>query len=129
MAQKAMPEVIKTKGVIIFTDSMSGVSAKVNGHIVVYAATKAALAHIIKIMALNLADKGVRVNGIAPGVTDTDILAGVAPEILDHAKATIPLQKIGKPEDIANAALFLASDDSAFITGQIISVCGGQSIG
>jgi len=129
MIQKALPTLAEAKGNIIFTSSLAGVSAKTAGASVPYGAGKAATAHMVKILALNCAKDGVRVNAVSPGVTMTDILTGVPESIMEFLKSGIPLHMIGEPEDIANAALFLASDKAKFITGQTLCIDGGASIG
>lgn len=97
----------------------------------VYNVTKAAVWTFIRSAAMDLARHGIRVNGVAPGVVDTPIAALVvhneqlAPEYLK----TIPLGRFGQPEDIANAAVFLASDDASYITGQTLVIDGGQTLG
>lgn len=129
MAQKALPELINTKGNIIFTASLAGTSAMTGKDGIPYGSSKAAVLHMMKMMALNVADKGVRVNAVSPGMTQTDILSTCTPEMLEQLTEVIPLKCISRPQDIANAALFLASDDASQITGQYISICGGASIG
>jgi NAD(P)-dependent dehydrogenase (short-subunit alcohol dehydrogenase family) len=97
----------------------------------VYNVTKAAVWTFIRSAAMDLARHGIRVNGVAPGIVDTPIAALVvhneqlAPEYLK----TIPLGRFGQPEDIAKAALFLASDDASYITGQTLVIDGGQTLG
>ncbi len=127
-AQKALPELTKTKGNIIFTSSLAGISAKNAGGGVCYGASKAAMDHMVQILALGAGKDGVRVNAVAPGVTMTDILAACTEETLAYLKKNIPLGILGEPSDIANAALFLADDTARFITGQTLSIDGGASI-
>ena len=93
-----------------------------------YSATKAALIGLTKTWAKEFALKGaqVRVNAIAPGFIMTDMVKTIPQDVIDKMAAAIPLGKMGQPEDIANAALFLVSDDSRYITGQVISVNGGM---
>lgn len=129
ICQKAVPELAKTKGSILFTSSLAGVSAKTAGSAVPYGAGKAGVSHMVKILALTCAKQGVRVNAVAPGVTMTDILTGVPEQTINYLKSGIPLNMIGEPKDIANAALFLASDQARFITGQTLCIDGGASIG
>ena len=81
-----------------------------------------------KLIALSTAARGVRVNCVSPGVTKTDILNNASEETLARLSGSIPMSRLGDPEDIANAVLFLASDDAKYITGQTISICGGRSI-
>ena len=129
IVRSAVPTLKKTKGSIVFTGSLAGISAmQANGGIA-YAVSKAGIAHLTRLMALALASSGVRVNSVAPGLTMTDILTGVPQETLDNLANSIPLHCIGQPEDIADAAYFLASDAAKFITGQTLCVDGGASIG
>ena len=95
-----------------------------------YAAAKAALITFTKSAARLLAPHGVRVNAIAPGFVRTEMIAGVlARDGEANIAREIPLGRIGEPADVAGAALYLASDESAFVTGQVLSVNGGQWMG
>jgi NAD(P)-dependent dehydrogenase (short-subunit alcohol dehydrogenase family) len=111
MTQKAMLEIIKAKGNVIYTDSLAGTSAVGASSGFAYGSCKAALIHLTKMIALRFAGEGIRVNAVSPGLTQTDILASCAPEILEQLKQGIPLNKIGKPIDNANAAAPALSDD------------------
>ncbi len=91
----------------------------------VYAATKAALRSFARTWAAELAERGIRVNVLSPGPTDTAMIAGTPPEVREQIAALIPLKRLGQPADIAKVALFLASDDSSFVTGIDLSVDGG----
>lgn len=95
-----------------------------------YAATKAGVLGLTKTWAKEFALKGgnVRVNAIAPGYTMTDILKTVPQDLLDKFAAQTMLGRLGEPEEIANAALFLASDESSYITGHTLSVNGGMRL-
>ena len=95
-----------------------------------YAATKAGLIGLTKTWAKEFSMKGgnVRVNAIAPGYTMTDILKTVPQEMLDKFAAMTMLGRLGQPHEIASAALFLASDDSGYITGQVLQVDGGMRL-
>lgn len=117
-----------TKGSVVLTSSTAGMSAVEGKNGYAYAASKAAVLHMTKIMALDFADAGIRVNSVAPGLTSTDILKNVPKETVEALASTIPLKKICEPYDIANAALFFASDLARLITGQIITVDGGNTI-
>jgi 3-oxoacyl-[acyl-carrier protein] reductase len=90
-----------------------------------YAATKGGVIAMTQTWAIEMGPKGVRVNAIAPGFTMTPMLETVPQKVLDDISSKTPLRRLGTPEDIANAYLFLASDDSSFITGQVIEVSGG----
>lgn len=95
-----------------------------------YAATKAGIIGLTKSWAKEFSMKGgnVRVNAIAPGYTMTDILNTVPQELLDKFAAMTMLGRLGQPEEIAKAALFLASDDASYITGHVLSVNGGMRL-
>lgn len=90
-----------------------------------YAATKGGVIAMTQTWAIEMGPKGVRVNAIAPGFTMTPMLETVPQKVLDDISSKTPLRRLGTPEDIANAYLFLASDESSFITGQVIEVSGG----
>lgn len=95
-----------------------------------YSATKAGIIGLTKSWAKEFARKGaaVRVNCIAPGYTMTDMLKTVPQELLDKFAATTMLGRLGQPEEIASAALFLVSDDASYVTGQVLSVNGGMRL-
>jgi NAD(P)-dependent dehydrogenase (short-subunit alcohol dehydrogenase family) len=93
----------------------------------VYAATKAALRSFARTWAAELAERGIRVNILSPGPIDTAMIAGIPPEVREQIPALIPLRRLGRPADIAKAALFLASDDSSFVTGIDLPVDGGAA--
>lgn len=109
-------------GVIVNMSSIAGISA--NGT-VSYAASKHAVLGITRATARELGRFGIRVNAICPGVIDTPMTAGVPDAALKPLKQATPLGRVGTPLDIAQTALFLASDESSFITGQWISPNGG----
>lgn len=90
-----------------------------------YAATKWGVIGITKTWAKELGKKGIRVNAVAPGFTMTPMVAKMPEKVIDMMKGKSPLGKLATPEDIANAYLFLASDEAAFITGTVLSVDGG----
>ncbi len=90
-----------------------------------YSATKAALIGLTKAMAKELAPSNIRVNCIAPGVIDTDMNACYDAAAMDALREKTPLSRLGTPEDIAEAAVFLASDKASFITGEVLAVNGG----
>jgi acetoacetyl-CoA reductase len=91
-----------------------------------YAAAKAGMIGFTKTIALELASRGVTANCIAPGFILTDMTMAMRPELLDCERTNIPVNRLGKPEDIAHAAAFLASENASFITGQVIAINGGQ---
>ena len=93
-----------------------------------YSAAKAGIIGFTKALAQETAKKGITVNAICPGYIDTEMVMAVPPKVLESIIATIPVGRLGKAEEIAKAALFLASEDSAFITGATLTVNGAQYI-
>jgi len=91
-----------------------------------YVASKSGLIGMTKTWAKELGPKGVRVNAVAPGFSETEMIQSVPQEILEKLKAQIPLKRFATPRDIANAYLFLASDDSSYINSAVINVDGGH---
>ena len=94
-----------------------------------YSASKGGVISLAKTLALELGRAGVRVNAIAPGFIETPMTGAVPAKIRERAIATTPLGRTGRPQEVARVALFLASDDASFITGQTINVDGGRSVG
>ena len=94
-----------------------------------YAASKGAIDSLTRALAKELAPRKVRVNAVAPGMIETDMSAAVRSLAADKLKDIIPLKRIGSPEEIAAVVAFLASDDAAYVTGQILRVDGGLSLG
>jgi 3-oxoacyl-[acyl-carrier protein] reductase len=94
-----------------------------------YAASKGAINAFTRALAVELASRGVTVNAIAPGFIETDMSAAVRNKAGDVIKKIIPMRRLGQPEDIARVAVFLASEDSSYITGQVLTVDGGLSLG
>ncbi len=90
-----------------------------------YVATKAGVIGMTKTWARELGKKGIRVNAVAPGFIATDIIKAIPEKVLEIVKAKTPLGRMGRPQDIANAYLFLASEEAAFVTGTVLSVDGG----
>ena len=93
-----------------------------------YSAAKAGVIGFTKALALENARKGVTVNCICPGYIDTDMVAGVSEKVLEGIVATIPMSRLGRAEEIAALAVYLASDASAFMTGAVLTINGGQYI-
>lgn len=91
-----------------------------------YSASKAAIIGFTKALALESAAKGITVNAIAPGYVDTEMVRAVPPDVLDKIVAKIPVKRLGKPEDIARAVIFLASEKAGFMTGSTLTLNGGQ---
>lgn len=91
-----------------------------------YAAAKAGVIGFSKSVAKELASRGITVNVVAPGFIGTDMTADLPETVKEKALADIPLGKMGEPEDVANAVLFLASDQASYITGQVVNVDGGM---
>jgi NAD(P)-dependent dehydrogenase (short-subunit alcohol dehydrogenase family) len=115
------------RGAIVLTSSGSGFAATPND--VGYVASKHGVIGLTKALAIEWAPFGIRVNSIAPGLTDSLMVREIRekkPDMVAAREARIPIGRIGQPEDLAKAILFLASDDAAYVTGHIMSVDGGQ---
>lgn len=125
LAQLPAPEMEKAGGgAILAITSMSAENK--NKRMAAYASSKAATSHLVRNIAFDLGDKGIRVNGIAPGATRTAALESVlSPEIEARMLSHTPIHRLGEPQDMANAALFLCSPAAAWISGQILTVSGG----
>ncbi len=91
-----------------------------------YSASKAGVIGFTKSVAKELAPRGVTVNAVAPGFIETDMTAVLSDKVKEALMKQIPMGHIGKPEDVAAAIIFLASDDASYITGQVIHVNGGM---
>jgi 3-oxoacyl-[acyl-carrier protein] reductase len=91
-----------------------------------YAASKAGLIGMAKALAREVASRGITVNVVAPGFIDTDMTRAISPEAASALKAQIPLGRLGTPQDVAWTVCFLASDEAAYITGQVVAVNGGM---
>ncbi len=94
-----------------------------------YAASKGAIVSLTRTLALELAKFGITVNAIAPALVDTPLFRTLKPEIQDRLLKTVPVGRMGVPADIANAAAFFAGDETEYVTGQLLYVCGGRSVG
>ena len=110
------------KGVILSTSSMVSISGQPAG--VAYPTSKFAVNGFTISLARELGPKGIRVNAVAPGITETDMMRNVPKSVIEPMIARIPLRRLGQPEDIANAFVFLASEEASYITGVILSVDG-----
>ena len=110
-------------GKIINMSSVSGILG--NAGQANYSASKAGVIGLTKTAAREVASRGITVNAVAPGFIETDMTAALPEAIMEAAKANIPLKRAGKPEDIANVCTYLASEESNYVTGQVIAVNGG----
>jgi len=117
---------MKPGGKIIFISSQ--LAFRGTSHGADYASSKAGMLGLMRSLALELANKKINVNAVAPGTIDTDIIAGYSEELRKKRIQEIPLNRIGTPDDIANTCLFLASHLSDYITGETINVNGGLYI-
>ncbi|WP_102275340.1 beta-ketoacyl-ACP reductase [Cytobacillus massiliigabonensis] len=123
--QAVLPIMLEAgKGKIINTSSIAGVGG--NFGQTNYSAAKAGVIGLTKTWAKELGRKGINVNAVAPGFIETDMISTIPDHILMQIKLITPSVRLGKPEDIANAYLFLASDESDFINGHVLSVDGGM---
>ncbi|HBE87828.1 MAG TPA: 3-oxoacyl-ACP reductase [Elusimicrobia bacterium] len=116
----------RKSGTIVNTSSVVGVYGNMGQSN--YAASKFGIIGLTKTWAKEMGRDGIRVNAVAPGYTMTEMLETVPEKILTAISEKTPLKRLGKPEDIANAYYFLANEESAFVTGQVISVDGGLVI-
>jgi len=121
---KAVEPVMEKQGsgVILNTSSMVSISGQPSG--VAYPTSKFAVNGFTLSLARELGPKGIRVNAVAPGITETDMMKAVPREVIEPMIARIPLRRLGQPEDIANAFVFLASEKASYISGVVLSVDG-----
>ena len=113
-------------GSIINMSSVVGVSG--NAGQCNYSASKAGMIGLTKSIAKEMGSRGIRANAIAPGFIDTDMTAKLSDDMREQWVKSIPLRRGGTPEDVANVALFLASELSNYVTGQVVNCCGGMNI-
>ena len=126
--QAVVPHMIRQRsGVILNATSIVGLDG--NFGQTNYVATKAGVIGMTKVWARELGRSGIRVNAVAPGFTATEMVAAMPENILDGMRGRTPLGRLGEPRDIANAYLFLASDEAGFITGEVLRVDGGIVVG
>lgn len=131
LTQLALPSIIERKGNIVNVSSVTGIRSFPN--VLGYCVSKAGVDQLTHCAALELGAKGVRVNAVDPGVVQTNLhrTSGMGEEaygkFLEHSKTTHPIGRIGKPEDVAELILFLASDRAGWITGASYSIDGGRA--
>jgi 3-oxoacyl-[acyl-carrier protein] reductase len=124
-AQAALKPMLKQRfGRIVNITSVVGQAG--NAGQANYAASKAGLIGLTKALALEVASRNITVNAVAPGLIDTDMTRAVAAGAQDEWAARIPLKRLGTPDDVAGAVVFLASDEAAYITGHVLAVNGGM---
>lgn len=119
---RAVVEYMQPGSCILNTSSMVSRDGQPSG--VAYPTSKFAVNGMTLSLARELGPKGIRVNAVAPGITNTDMMQAVPKQVIEPLIATIPLRRIGEPEDIANAFAFLASDKASYITGVVLHVDG-----
>jgi 3-oxoacyl-[acyl-carrier protein] reductase/7-alpha-hydroxysteroid dehydrogenase len=121
---KAAADIMQKQGsgVILNTSSMVSIYGQPSG--IAYPTSKFAVNGFTLSLARELGPKGIRVNAVAPGITDTDMMKAVPQSVIEPMIARIPLRRLGKPEDIANAFVFLASEEASYISGVVLNVDG-----
>jgi 3-oxoacyl-[acyl-carrier protein] reductase len=124
----AVPKMIEKGGGAVV--NVSSLAAKAGSAITGchYVISKAGVVGLTKILAREVAEYGIRVNAVAPGRIDTPMIWDVAPEVNEKYKQTIPLKRLGTPEEVADAIVFLLSESSSYITGQVIDINGGMGM-
>lgn len=118
----------KKRGSLIFTASVGAL--KPSSMLGVYGMSKLTLIGLVRNLALEYGPQGIRANAICPGVVKTDFARALwdSPEAEERARTQVPLRRFGEPEDFAGVAVFLASDESSFMTGQALTLCGGTNM-
>jgi 3-oxoacyl-[acyl-carrier protein] reductase len=118
--------VAQRSGVILNASSVVGIYG--NFGQTNYAAAKFGVIGFTKTWSRELGPKGVRVNAVAPGFVETPILGTIPDKVLQHMREQVPLQRLGRPEEIANVYAFLASDEASYINGAVVEVSGGMTV-
>jgi NAD(P)-dependent dehydrogenase (short-subunit alcohol dehydrogenase family) len=127
-SRAVIPHMIARGGGSIVNTSSSTGAHDVAGNIAAYVTSKGGVTLMTRAMAVDHAKHGIRVNAVAPGPTDTPMLReNLSPEALRNFANTFPMRRLGRPEELAYAVLFLASDEASFVTGAILAVDGGQT--
>ena len=123
--QQVLPFMKEKKGGRII--SISSLAGRMGGYAngVAYSASKAGIIGLTRAVARRVADFGITVNALAPGTTETDIIKGLSPGQIDMLKQTIPLKRLGRPDNVSELVAFLCSEAADFITGAVIDVNGG----
>jgi NAD(P)-dependent dehydrogenase (short-subunit alcohol dehydrogenase family) len=126
--KSVLPQMIRRGGGAIINCSSSTGAHDAAGNAAAYVASKGGVTLLTRAMAIDHAKDNIRVNAIAPGPTDTPMPRGVnSPEELAAKAASFPMKRLGRPEESAYVALFLASDEASFVTGAVVAVDGGQT--
>lgn len=112
------------KGNIVNVASIAGKES--SEQLCAYSASKAGVIAFSRVLAKELALTGIRVNSIAPSLVSTGLLSSLSKKFLDKSLARVPMKRLGRPEEVADSILFLASDKSSFITGQCLNLTGGR---
>ena len=122
----ALAQMVRQRsGVVVNTASVA--SFRGNSGTGAYGVTKGAMLLMTRIAALDYAKDNIRINAICPGLIETGMVAGAPPEVIQQLGAAIPVGRLGTPEEVANVALFLASDEASFVTGAAYLVDGGTT--
>lgn len=125
LCAKAVAEVMAAQGGGVILNASSVVALYGNFGQTNYVASKAGVIGMTKVWARELGRKGIRVNAVAPGFIETRMTEGIPDKVIEKLIEKVPLGRMGKPQDIANAYLWLASDESSYVTGHVLSVDGG----